>query len=172
VIHGCLCLLAVGPIVWRSEHRVASRWLAFIGRLGIDLDHFIAAGSLNLHTIEPLGGRAGHPFARVRARALAVVALLLTGRLAGRLAVFAVNLATWLFDAAGGGVHILYPLRPPRRAAVAVSPIGTLALFRHQRGYRRTLARPGRNPTREPHVTTSAPVVSACEAVQIVKVPA
>ena len=157
LVHGCLCLLAVGPIVWRSEHRVGFALLAFIGGSAIDLDHFIAAGSLSLHTIETLGGRPD-THSLVFVLALAVVALLLTRRWLAAWAVLAVNLAHLLFDAAGGGVHILYPLRHPDGLPWLVSPLGTLALFGISAAIAGRSSRPGRNPTREPHRHDALPV--------------
>jgi hypothetical protein len=150
LVHGCVCLLAVGPIVWRSDHRVGFALLAFIGGSAIDLDHFIAAGSLNLHTIETLGGRPD-THSLVFVLALAALTLLLTRRWLAAWAVFAVNLAHLLFDAAGGGVHILFPLRHPDGLPWLVSPIGTLALFGISAAIAGRSSRPRRSATREPH---------------------
>ena len=155
--HGCLSLLAIAPIVWRSDRRVLYAVIAFVGGSAIDLDHFIAAGSLSLHTIETLSGRPDtHSVAFVVV--LALLTLVLTRRWLAAWAVFAVNLDHLLFDAAGGGVHILYPLRHPDGLPWLVSPIGTLALFGISAAIAGRSSRPGRNPTREPHRHDALPV--------------
>ena len=157
LVHGCVCLLAVGPIVWRSDHRVAFALLAFVGGSAIDLDHFIAAGSLDLHRIETLGGRPD-THSLVFVLALGALTLLLTRRWLAAWALFAVNLAHLLFDAAGGGVHILYPLRHPDGLPWLACPIGTLALFGISAVIAGGSSRPGRNASREPHRHDALPV--------------
>jgi hypothetical protein len=157
LVHGCVCLLAVGPIVWRSDHRVAFALLAFVGGSAIDLDHFIAAGSLDLHRIETLGGRPD-THSLVFVLALGALTLLLTRRWLAAWALFAVNLAHLLFDAAGGGVHILYPLRHPDGLPWLASPIGTLALFGISAAIAGRSSRPGRNASHEPRRHDALPV--------------
>ncbi|MGA2007503.1 MAG: metal-dependent hydrolase [Solirubrobacteraceae bacterium] len=128
LIHGVLGVLCVAPLIWRSGHRVGYGALAFIGGSVLDVDHFIAAGSLNLHTIETMSGRpATHSLGFVIL--LGVVALLITRRRLAAWAVFAVNLSHLLFDAAGGGVRVLYPLEHPDGLPWLACPIGTLALL-------------------------------------------
>jgi len=127
LIHGCLALVAIGPILWRSRHRLAYGLLAFAGGSVLDLDHFIAAGSLDLHRIETLSGRPDtHSLLFVLA--LGAVTLLLTRRVLAAWAVFAVNLAHVLFDAAGGNEHFFYPYTGSDGLAWLVCPLGTLAL--------------------------------------------
>jgi LexA-binding, inner membrane-associated putative hydrolase len=128
LVHGCICLVAIGPIVWRSDHRIGYALLAFVGGSAIDLDHFVAAGSLNLRTIETLGGRPD-THSLVFVLVLGLLTLILTRRWLLAWAMFAVNLAHLLFDAAGGGVHVLYPLKHPDGLPWLVSPVGTLALL-------------------------------------------
>jgi LexA-binding, inner membrane-associated putative hydrolase len=128
VIHGVLGILVVAPIIWRSDHRVRYALLAFVGGSALDLDHFIAAGSLNLHTIETMSGRpATHSLGFIVI--LALLALALTRRLLAAWAVFAVNLSHLLFDAAGGGVRVLYPLAHPDGLPWLACPVGALALL-------------------------------------------
>ena len=156
-IHGLACLLAVAPILWRSEHRAGYAVVAFIGGSAIDLDHFIAAGSIDLHTIETLGGRPDtHSLAFVLV--LGAVTLLLTRRWLLAWAVFAVNLAHLLFDAAGGGVHILYPLTHPDGLPWLISPIGTLALFAMSAAIAARSSRSGPHERREPRRRDALPV--------------
>jgi hypothetical protein len=128
LVHGCLSLLVVGPILWRSKHRVAYGLLAFVGGSALDLDHFAAAGSLNLRTIETLSGRPGtHSLALVLL--LALLTFVLTRRWLAAWTIFAVSFAHVLFDAAGGGEHILYPLKHPDGLPWLVVPVGSLALL-------------------------------------------
>jgi len=57
LIHGCLTLLVVLPIVRRSRNRAAVGALAFLGGPALDLDHVVAAGSLRAQALENLGHR-------------------------------------------------------------------------------------------------------------------
>jgi hypothetical protein len=128
LIHGVLGIFVVAPLIWRSDHRVRYALLAFIGGSALDVDHFIAAGSLNLHTIETLSGRpATHSLGFIVLLGLAAFALT-RSRLAAW-AVFAVNLSHLLFDAAGGGVRVLYPLGHPDGLPWLACPLGALALL-------------------------------------------
>jgi hypothetical protein len=127
LIHGVIALIAIAPILWRSQHRLRNATLAFIGGSLLDVDHFIAAGSLSLHAIETMSGRpATH--ALVFAVLLGVVALALSRRRIVAWSVFAVALAHLLFDAAGGGVRLFYPLAQPDGLPWLASPAGTLGL--------------------------------------------
>ncbi len=128
LIHGLLGVMVVAPIIWRSDHRLRYGALAFVGGSVLDLDHFIAAGSLNLHAVETMSGRPDtHSLAFVLV--LALLALVLTRRWFAAWAVFAVNLAHLLFDAAGGGVRVLYPLAHPDGLPWLACPLGALALL-------------------------------------------
>jgi hypothetical protein len=128
LVHGGLSLLAVAPLVARSSHRISYALLAFVGGSALDLDHFIAAGSLNLHTIESMSERPEtHSIAFVLV--LALLTLAVTRRWVAAWAVFAVNLTHLLFDAAGGSERILYPLQHPNALPWLLVPIGTLALL-------------------------------------------
>lgn len=125
-IHGLLGVTAVAPIIWRSRHRLLYGLLAFVGGFVLDVDHFIAAGSLNLHTIETLGGRPD-THSIVFVVALAALAGALTRRWVAAWAVFAVNLVHLLFDGAGGNEHVLYPFSTVDGFAWLLCPVGTLA---------------------------------------------
>jgi hypothetical protein len=57
LVHGCVSLLVVAPILRPSRHRTRYALLAFAGGSAIDVDHFLAATTLNLHTVETLSGR-------------------------------------------------------------------------------------------------------------------
>ena len=128
VIHGALAVAALAPILWRSRRRIRYTAVAFAGGSLLDLDHFIAAGSLSLHTIETLPGRPDtHSVAFVLV--LGLLALLVTRRWQAAWAVFAVNLSHVLFDAAGGSEHVFYPLSHTDGLPWLACPLGTLALF-------------------------------------------
>ena len=126
LIHGVIAVIAVAPILWRSRHRFIYGALAFAGGFVLDIDHFIAAGSLNLHTIETLGGRPDtHSIVFIAVLSVAA-GLLMRSREAGW-AVFAVNLVHLLFDGAGGSEHVLYPFTGVDGIAWLLCPLGTLA---------------------------------------------
>ena len=128
VIHGVVCLVAVAPIVWRSRHRVRYGALAAVGGSLIDLDHFAAAGSLSLHTIETLGDRPDtHSLLFVLLIAAAAYALTRRGLLAWSL--FAVWAAHLLFDAAGAHERFFYPFGGDNGLPWLACPLGTLALL-------------------------------------------
>jgi hypothetical protein len=126
-IHGVICLGAIAPVVWRSRRRGLYAVLAFIGGSAIDVDHFIAAGSLNLHTIETMSGRPD-THSLIFAVALGAVAWALTRRAIAAWSVFAVTVAHLLFDAAGGSEHFFYPFSSLDGLPWVVCPIGTVAL--------------------------------------------
>jgi hypothetical protein len=126
LIHGVLAVIAVAPILWRSRHRLIYTGLAFIGGFVLDVDHFIAAGSLNLHTIETLGGRPD-THSIVFIAGLAAVTLALTRSWLATWAMFAVNLVHLLFDGAGGNEHVLYPFTSVDGIPWLLCPLGTLA---------------------------------------------
>ncbi|HEY7966085.1 MAG TPA: metal-dependent hydrolase [Solirubrobacteraceae bacterium] len=126
-IHGVISLAAVAPIVQRSRRRLAYAALAFVGGSAIDLDHFIAAGSLNLRTIETMSGRPD-THSLIFAVGLGLVAFALTRRAIAGWSVFAVTLAHLLFDAAGGSEHFLYPFSGLDGLPWITCPLGTIAL--------------------------------------------
>lgn len=127
-IHGVVCLLVVAPIVWRSQYRVIWGAVAAVGGSLIDLDHFVAAGSLSLHAIETLGDRpATHSILFVLLVAVATFALTRRALLAWSL--FAVWTAHLLFDAAGGHERFFYPFGDSNGLPWLACPLGTLALL-------------------------------------------
>ena len=126
-IHGVISLAAVGPIVWRARRRELYAALAFAGGSAIDLDHFIAAGSLNLHTIETMSGRPD-THSLIFAVGLGLLAFALMRRAIAGWSVFAVTLAHLLFDAAGGSEHFLYPFSRLDGLPWIVCPLGTIAV--------------------------------------------
>jgi hypothetical protein len=136
LVHGCLGVFVVGPLLWRSRHRVVYGAIAFVGGSALDVDHFIAAGTLNLHRIESLpGGRPEtHSIAFVLVLAVATFALCPVSWSVGRRfvagwAMFAVNMGHVLFDGAGGSEHILYPWTGVDGIPWLLCPIGALVLF-------------------------------------------
>jgi hypothetical protein len=128
LIHGVLGVLAVAPIIWRSRHRLSYGLIAFVGGFILDIDHFIAAGSLNLHTIETLSGRPD-THSIVFVLALSAVALAATRRWLAAWCVFAVNLTHLLYDGAGGNEHVLYPFTGVDGLPWLLCPLGTIALL-------------------------------------------
>jgi hypothetical protein len=126
--HGLLGLVVVLPIVWRSERRGLYALLAFIGGFALDVDHAVVAGSLSPHAMEDLGARPDtHSLAF--GVLLALLALLLTRRLILAWCVFALIVSHLLFDAAGGGVYWLFPLKHPDSIPWLVCPLGIAVLF-------------------------------------------
>jgi hypothetical protein len=128
VAHGALALFVVAPLVLRSQHRLTYAALAFVGGSLLDLDHFIAAGSVSLHAIETLGDRPDtHSLVFVALVSLLVLALTRRPRVAW--ALFAVNVSHLLFDAAGGHDPIAYPLSRLDGLPWLLCPLGAVALF-------------------------------------------
>jgi membrane-bound metal-dependent hydrolase YbcI (DUF457 family) len=109
-IHGVLAIVVVAPLLWQARHRPALIAAAFAAGSVFDIDHFVAAGTLNLHTIETMsGGRpATHSLGVVVLLGLAVYALTRHRQLSW--GVFAIFLSHLLFDAAGGADRLLYPI--------------------------------------------------------------
>ncbi len=125
--HGSLSVIVLVPIVLRCERRTLSAALAFIGGSVLDFDHVVAAGSLSPRPLEHLGHRPDTHSLGL-AVALALLALALTRRRVAAWSVFAVVVAHLLFDAAGGGVYWLYPLKHPEAIPWLVCPIGIAVL--------------------------------------------
>jgi membrane-bound metal-dependent hydrolase YbcI (DUF457 family) len=138
LIHGCVGLLAVLPIVLRTRMRATAAVLAFIGGPALDFDHVVAARSFRTQALESLGHR---PFIHslLFAAVLALLVLVLTRRQLIAWAVFAVVASHLLFDAAGGGEYWLYPLRHPDSMPWLAFPIGLAVLL----GISARLTRPG-----------------------------
>ncbi len=146
-IHAVVGVIAVAPIIWRSRHRVIYCLLAALGGFILDIDHFIAAGSLNLHTIETLSGRPDtHSILFVAA--LSAVTWAATRSWLAAWSVFAVNLAHLLYDAAGGNEHVVYPFTSVDGLPWLLCPLGTLALFAASTAIARATMRPA--PTSAP----------------------
>ena len=141
LIHGAVGVLAVAPILWRSRHRLIYGLLAFVGGFILDIDHFIAAGSLNLHTIETLSGRPD-THSIVFVLALSAVTVAATHRWLAAWSVFAVNLAHLLYDGAGGSEHFLYPFTSVDGLPWLLCPLGTLALLAASAGIAHAAMRP------------------------------
>jgi len=131
LIHGVLGVFVLAPLIWRARHRAGWAACAFAGGSILDVDHFIAAGSLSLHRIETLpGGRPDtHSLAFVLLLSL-VVLILWPGRwkLAAAWSCFAVNTGHVLFDGAGANEHLLYPWTSSDGIPWLLCPIGALAL--------------------------------------------
>ena len=157
VIHGAVGVLAVAPILWRSRHRLAYGLLAFLGGSILDIDHFIAAGSLNLHTIETLSGRPD-THSIVFVLALSAVTLAATHRGLAAWSFLAVNLAHLLYDAAGGSEHVLYPFTNLDGLPWLLCPLGTLALLAASAVIARAAMRPGAAPAHQLERQDAVPV--------------
>jgi hypothetical protein len=126
-IHGVLSLLVVLPIVLYSSRRVLYGTLAFIGGPALDIDHAVAAGSLNPRAMETMSQRPD-THSLLSAVVLALLALALTRRRLAAWSVFAVVASHLLFDAAGGSEHWLYPLEHPDSIPWLLCPIGIAVL--------------------------------------------
>lgn len=128
LIHGCISLLVVLPLVLRSRRRATFAVLAFIGGPALDLDHVVAAGSFRPQALESLGHRpVTHSL--LFAVVLTLLALVLTRSKPFAWAVFAVVVSHLLFDAAGGGEYWLYPLKHPDSVPWLACPVGLAVLF-------------------------------------------
>src|SRR6476659_3284845 len=55
--HGGLAVLVVLPLVWRSPRRSRLVLFAFVGGIVLDLDHAVAAGSLDPGAMEQISSR-------------------------------------------------------------------------------------------------------------------
>ena len=139
LIHGVIALIVVGPLIWRSRHRVGYAVLAFAGGSALDLDHVVAAGSLDPHTLETLsGGRPDtHSLAFVVLLTLLVLVVWQLARAPGSdrrapwvaaWCFLAVNGSHLLFDGAGGNERVLYPFSNIDGFAWVLCPIGVVAL--------------------------------------------
>jgi membrane-bound metal-dependent hydrolase YbcI (DUF457 family) len=126
--HGAIGALVVLPLAWRRPYRWRILALAFLGGGLLDVDHAIAAGSLDPAAMERLGRRPDtHSFLFVSSVALLVLAA--TRRRALAWSVFAILAAHVLFDAAGGGVRWLFPLQHPESIPWLACPLGILLLL-------------------------------------------
>jgi membrane-bound metal-dependent hydrolase YbcI (DUF457 family) len=140
LIHGCISLLVVLPIVLRSSRRILFAALAFIGGPALDLDHVVAAGSLRPQALETLSHRPD-THSLLLALALALLAYALTRSKPITWSVFAVIVSHLLFDAAGGSEYWLYPLTHPDSIPWLACPVGLAVLF----GISAIVARRGRS---------------------------
>ncbi len=125
--HGSLGVVVMLPIIWHSPRRIFLASLAFLGGVALDIDHVVAAGSLNPRSMEQLGHRPDtHSLLFVGV--LALIALAVTRRKLIAWAVFAVLVAHLLFDAPGGGVRWLFPLQHPDAIPWLACPVGIVLL--------------------------------------------
>jgi membrane-bound metal-dependent hydrolase YbcI (DUF457 family) len=128
VIHGLIGLVVVLPIVLASSRRIMFGTLAALGSVALDLDHVVAAGSLQPRALETLGHRPW-THSLLFAVALTVAALILTRRTLLAWCAFAVLTSHLVFDAAGGNEYWLYPLKHPNSIPWLACPIGIAVLF-------------------------------------------
>jgi hypothetical protein len=127
LIHGVVAVAAVAPILWRSGRRVLYGVLVFVGASLVDLDHFVAAGTSDLHRIETMNGRPGTHGLWV-AVLVAALAWLISRRGTVAWCVFAVITSHLVFDAAGGGTPLLAPLSSIDAIPWLLCPVVVLAL--------------------------------------------
>lgn len=126
--HGLIGVLVVAPIVWRSPRRALGAALAFGGGVALDLDHVVAAGSLEPNRLEHLAGGRPVTHGLLFAVGLALLAIVLTRRVLIGWAVFAVITSHLLFDAAGGSERWLYPLSNVEAIPWLACPVGIILL--------------------------------------------
>jgi membrane-bound metal-dependent hydrolase YbcI (DUF457 family) len=128
LIHGCISLVVVLPLVLHSRKRMLLGALAFAAGPMLDLDHVAAAGSLRPQALESLGHRPD-THSLLFAVALTLLALAVTHSKPFAWAVFAVIVSHLLFDAAGGGEYWLYPLEHPDSTPWLACPAGIAVLL-------------------------------------------
>jgi membrane-bound metal-dependent hydrolase YbcI (DUF457 family) len=128
VIHGCIGVFVVLPIIWRSERRALFAALAFIGANALDLDHVVAAGSFRPKALETLSHRPD-THSLLFAVVLTLLAYALTRGKRLTWSVFAVVVSHLLFDGAGGDEYWLYPIKHPNSIPWLACPIGIAVLF-------------------------------------------
>ena len=122
VIHGCISLFVVLPIVLRSRRRILYGALAFIGGPAVDLDHVVAAGSVRPQALETLSHRPD-THSLLFAVIFTLVAFALTRNWPAAWSVFAIVVSHLVFDAAGGDERWLYPLNHPDSVPWLACPI-------------------------------------------------
>ncbi len=128
LIHGCISLLVVLPLVLRSRRRALFAVLAFIGGAAVDLDHVVAADSFRPRALETLHHRPD-THSLLIAVVIGLAALAVTRSSQVSWAVFAVIVSHLLFDAAGGGEYWLYPIKHPNSIPWLACPVGLAVLF-------------------------------------------
>jgi membrane-bound metal-dependent hydrolase YbcI (DUF457 family) len=127
-IHGLISILVVLPILLASRRRLLWTALAFLSGPALDLDHVVAAVSVNPSSLEHLGHRP-ETHSLLFAVALALLCLAITRKIILAWSAFAVVVAHLLFDTAGGSDYILYPLKSPDAIAWLAFPVGTALLL-------------------------------------------
>jgi membrane-bound metal-dependent hydrolase YbcI (DUF457 family) len=126
--HGSLGVLVVLPLFWRSPKRSSLVLLAFLGGVGLDIDHAVAARSIDPAVMEQLSQRPDtHSLLCVSL--IAALALAATRKWLFAWGVFAVLSAHLLFDAPGGGVRWLFPFPHPESIPWLACPAGILLLI-------------------------------------------
>lgn len=125
--HGSLAVVVVLPIIWRSPRRTQLALLAFFGGIALDVDHVVAAGSLDPRRMEQLADRP-NTHSVLFVSLLALTALAVTRRKLIAWGVFAILVSHLLFDAPGGGVRWLFPLQQPDAIPWLGCPIGIALL--------------------------------------------
>jgi hypothetical protein len=108
LVHGVVGVAVLWPILRSSERKALYTAVVFAGASLIDVDHVVAAGSLNPHSLESMSGRP-ETHGLLVAAGLALLALVLTRRAIVAWSVFAVTTSHLVFDAAGGGTPLLAP---------------------------------------------------------------
>jgi membrane-bound metal-dependent hydrolase YbcI (DUF457 family) len=155
LIHGCISLVVVLPIISRSSRRLLFAAVAFIGGAALDLDHAVAAGSLRPEALETLGHRP-YTHSLLLAVVLTLLTLALTRSKPIIWSVFAVLVSHLLFDAAGGNENWLYPLKHPDSIPWLACPVGIAVLF----AISAVVARRGPSPPQTHPVDEYRPIAS------------
>jgi zinc transporter ZupT len=129
LVHGLISLLVVLPIVWRSRRRALGAALAFAAGPALDLDHVVAAHTLDPSRLEHLAGGRPATHSMLLAVALGVLVLLLIRHIRWAWAVFAVVISHVLYDGAGGSERWLYPLSSSEGIPWLAFPVGMIVLM-------------------------------------------
>ena len=112
LVHGAVALAVTGPCIRRAtrgKRALALSGLAFLSATVLDLDHFVAAGSLDLHAALSLAARPPTHSLTFALLLGTATSLLSRDRAAGWV-VFAALASHVLRDAAMGTAPVLWPL--------------------------------------------------------------
>lgn len=126
-IHSLLAVIVIAPIIWRRPNWLLWAALAAFASVALDLDHVVAAGSLDPRNLEHLRIRPD-THSLLFACVLSLVGFAISRSWVVAWGVFAVLVSHLLFDAAGGSERWLYPLQSPTAIPWLACPVGICVL--------------------------------------------